>query len=818
MQVNANGGTSMEINERGLSRRSALGVFGAATAAATVATTATALGGPGAASASAASSTAAHGGRPSGADVALLLNGSPASVGTYTFPDAVDSLVLDNGLVKFTFGRDDAAGGIVTGWDDVSITATSVVVNGVELAHNLNGVDPRDPDRQHSFYIDASGGKTRLVCSQVRVLRTTPDLAEVAFIDNTGMPLQHEHHLIMRRGKPGLYGYDILTAPSATTINEVRMNARWDRSILDHSYNWERGSGQQPTYAYLATQERVGDETWRVDGINNPALPSPDSNSGNLPPGTVYTKYNWSLYHRENPMFGHYGNGFGAWFTPLGGVTDDTLTAFYGVGPQHQDLAIHQDALILNYFGANHYGLPSYPLAAGYRRLYGPWFTYVTAGNAADPDAMIADAAAIAQREIEENRAGSAWVADPLYPTPQKRTTVTGRLQLADGRPAGGYWVLLSTQDATDVYTIHEPTYFVKTDADGSFELPGIPPAWQPGTTTPGAYTLYIFGGDSGSVTDQYKRGGITVSGGRQSLGTILWTPTNRTSFLWQVGGADRMGGEYALAANPIDMSNPRSYEKPSLIPGDLTFTVGESWEPKDWYYAQANAGTWTIAFDLGRAYTGTAYLTVSSSLQSGHAPTVAVNGSTAGITGTLPQNNDSTIGRQADRSGYPRLATLSFPASMLTVGANTITLSRTGSGGGMGWDTLLLEVDETDAAAAARLVARVLDVSSTDAGTTWKVAVDNTGKGDANDVRLDSVSWHDSGHARSADPVVTDRDPKRFPVPVTERIRPGETATATVTVDASTARGAMGSGVVIGFSANGGRTRSAVRGKAHGA
>jgi rhamnogalacturonan endolyase len=114
--------------------------------------------------------------------------------------------------------------------------------------------------------------------------------------------------------------------------------------------------------------------------------------------------------------------------------------------------------------------------------------------------------------------------------------------------------------------------------------------------------------------------------------------------------------------------------------------------------------------------------------------------------------------------------------------------------------------------------VARVLDVSSTAAGTTWKVAVDNTGKGDANDVRLDSVSWHDSGHARSADPVVTDRDPKRFPVPVTERIRPGETATATVAVDASTARGAMGSGVVIGFSANGGRTRSAVRGKARGA
>src|SRR3954453_18174160 len=47
---------------------------------------------------------------------------------------------LDNGLVKMTFGRDDV--GVKTGWGDVSITATSVVVAGTELAHNLNGVDP----------------------------------------------------------------------------------------------------------------------------------------------------------------------------------------------------------------------------------------------------------------------------------------------------------------------------------------------------------------------------------------------------------------------------------------------------------------------------------------------------------------------------------------------------------------------------------------------------------------------------------------------------------------------------------------------------
>jgi rhamnogalacturonan endolyase len=156
----------------------------------------------------------------------------------------VPELVLDNGLVRATFGRDDV--GVPTGWQDVSITATSIVVGGTELAHNLNGVDPRDPDRQHSFYVDASGGKTRLVCSRVDVVRAEPGLVEVVFVDTTSTPLRHEHHLVMRAGRRGIYGYNIMTAVTDTVINEVRMNTRWDRSLLDHAYNWERGAGCGP--------------------------------------------------------------------------------------------------------------------------------------------------------------------------------------------------------------------------------------------------------------------------------------------------------------------------------------------------------------------------------------------------------------------------------------------------------------------------------------------------------------------------------------------------------------------------------------------
>ncbi|WP_377267109.1 polysaccharide lyase family protein [Peterkaempfera sp. SMS 1(5)a] len=792
-------------------RRTALGLLGAA---ATTAAWAAGTGG-----ASAATSAGAPGGSaaphaPQG--VTLTLNGRPAKVGSYAFPGDVDTVVLDNGLVRFTFGRDDAAGGSVTGWSDVSITATSVVVDGTELAHDLNGVEPRDPDRQHSFYIDAAGGKSRLVCSEIRVLRVGHGLAEIAFVDTTSNPLQHEHHLVMRSGRRGLYGYNILTATAATSINEVRMNTRWNRAVFDHCYNWERGKGQQPTYAYLATQTSVQDETWQVDGVNNPALPSPGSNSANLAPGTVYSKYEWSLYHHENPMFGHYGNGFGAWFTPLGGVTDRTLAGFYGVGPQHQDLAIHQDALILNYFGANHYGLPAYALPAGYRRLYGPWLTYLTVGDPADPDAMIADAARIAQQEIAENRAGSSWVSDPLYPAPEHRTTVTGRLRISDGRPAANLWVLLTTQDVDDVYTVHEPTYFVRTDEQGGFTLPGIPPAWVPGTTTPGSYTLYAFAAD-GSVTDQYKQTGITPSGAHHDLGEIVWTPTGRSTFLWQIGRSDRTSGEFALATGSPALPEPRAYAKPAAVPGDLTFTVGSDWEPRDWYYAQTNAGTWTVAFTLDRVPTGTAYLTVSTSMQQGSPPVVAVNGSTAGIVGTLPANNDSTIARQTDRSGFPRKGVLTFPASMLKAGANTVTFTRgsgTAAGNGIGWDTVVLEVDEAEAQAPADLVGEVTRLRDRRGVRTWQLKITNRGAGAANDVRLDGIGRPDGRGRPDAGLAVVGADPNRFPVPVAASIPAGGSVTTTVQIDGSRLTRSEADRIAIGFTANGGRARGSAVGR----
>ena len=168
--------------------------------------------------------------------------------------------------------------------------------------------------------------------------------------------------------------------------------------------------------------------------------------------------------------------------------------------------------------------------------------------------------------------------------------------------------------------------------------------------------------------------------------------------------------------------------------------------------------------------------LTVATSMQQRGAPSVAVNGNTDAIIDTLPNNNDSTIARQADRSGFPRTAVLSFSAGLLVAGGNEITLTHgpaTAAGTGLGWDTFVLEVDEGTTAATARLLATASKTGSSDS-RTWSVRVRNVGNGPAHDVRLSSVT-NQGGQAVA----VADRDPNRFPVPITGVLAPGESRRA---------------------------------------
>jgi rhamnogalacturonan endolyase len=149
------------------------------------------------------------------------------------------------------------------------------------------------------------------------------------------------------------------------------------------------------------------------------------------------------------------------------------------------------------------------------------------------------------------------------------------------------------------------------------------------------------------------------------------------------------MSGEFKFG------DQPRNLNWIQRVPANLTFTIGQSKDSDDWYFAQGKVGHWVIKFNLTRVYSGSAYLSVPLSGGGGGAKvTISVNGNK--LLSIAPDNDASTY-RAANRSARYLLEETSFPASYLLQGANTVDFNMTSAGGrwnGLMYDTVILETD----------------------------------------------------------------------------------------------------------------------------
>ncbi len=198
----------------------------------------------------------------------------------------------------------------------------------------------------------------------------------------------------------------------------------------------------------------------------------------------------------------------------------------------------------------------------------------------------------------------------------------------------------------------------------------------------------YATGGSIGDITDQYEHN-VNISGSSVDLGSLTWSPKKYSHLLWQIGTADRKASEFNLG------NVPRAYGLFQKVPANLDYTIGQSTPSNDWYYAQTHTGSWNIHFNLNQTYSGAAHLTVAMAGQT-RTPFIEVhiNGLNAGKLQGF--NNDAAIYRSTNKSGYYHLVVLSFPASNLKSGANTLVFKALSvkSGGGIMYDTVKLEVE----------------------------------------------------------------------------------------------------------------------------
>ena len=606
-------------------------------------------------------------------DASITINGQPAKPGDYK-PAAIEALVISSGNVKITFAKDPAratlanprGGGGGAGRDPAKdFSATSIVVNGKEIGHNIHGVEPRDVNARRTFYLDSYTG-TDLLCDTVKVVQNTPEMAHIA-ICNPANATQHlEHHFVMLKGENGVHPYVIIRG---TQSGEMRTMYKFDMSILDYAWTNER-TAKQASYKDLqaiSPSGNAGDETWR----NRDGSPFPDGT-------TVYTKYNYVSFYYLTPMWGHYGHGVGAWFIP-------TSAESYASGPLRQDLDVHQDALILNYLGGGHLGSGGTAAGTGGRaKIHGPWYLYFN--TAETNEALIADA--LKTSTAEKAKWPYTWVDEPTYP--KNRSTVTGQIKISHDRSAANAWVILGQSGGAGggggggrggvgeadrasalLRQAGDYIFFVHADDKGKFSLKGV---------RPGTYTLYAWQ-DQGPICQSLAVDNIAIKGDKtQDLGDVKWDPPYHPNLLFQIGKPDRMAGEYKLG------NGPRAVDLLRKVPTNVEFTIGKSKEAEDWYFAQ-NGGTWTVKFDVTKVPTGNCYLTIPVAGGGGNCA-IAVNGVAVG---TITKGNDGGMQRQANRASvYGRPAPIVFPASNLKQGANTLTLK----GSGMMYDTVVLEAD----------------------------------------------------------------------------------------------------------------------------
>jgi hypothetical protein len=517
----------------------------------------------------------------------------------------------------------------------------------------------------------------------------------------------------------------------------MRTMYRFDMNILDYAYSGER-IAKQLSYKFLqaiSDKGNAGDETWLLKA----GMTLPDGTV--VAQDTVYSKYDYCLYYSEQPMWGHLGHGFGAFFMPVSNEA-------YAGGPLRQELDVHQDALILNYLGGGHFGGGGGAGGRTGEKIFGPWYVYINAGPT--NDVIIADAkqAAAAQQKQWPYQ----WVDEPLYPV--KRTTVTGQLTISHDRSAAYAYVILAqpgnaggrggrgaggrggraggagapaaasgsasaadlldpsaldlslpdpstfifgqaiaptdaasvagnrgrgganTDQAADrasvLYTqAGDYMFYVKADVDGKFTLPAV---------RPGTYTLYAWQ-TQGPITQSLAKDGVVVSGDNLDLGKVAWDPPYHPNLVWQIGQADRMAGEFKFG------DQPRTSQWMLQVPANLTFTIGQSKELTDWYYAQ-KTGTWTVKFNLAKTYTGNGYLTVAIA-GGGGSVTATLNGTKVG---SLSYPDDGSVRRATNRSGVYNRNEYTFPATLLQQGDNTLTLQCNGAG--IMYDTLVMEAD----------------------------------------------------------------------------------------------------------------------------
>ena len=512
----------------------------------------------------------------------------------------------------------------------------------------------------NGIYFDytTSEGNKGLSPSKVTIIKNSAEHCEVLYSATSGNTI-FEQGFIMRKGVPGIYSYVIATGTATSAnepIKEARVCSRLADGMLNGYVDW-RMNGRIPSNSEMTTAEKeentIQDATYK------------------LADGSIYTKYNWANYIERDTLHGLRDNSYyGLYNIP---VSYEWING----GCDRQELTVHatsKSPITIQMLQGEHFGGQAMVLNEGEKKLYGPFLICTTYSKNPVSSARNQWVKEVAEWPYQ-------WFENDLYP--RQRGTVRGHLNVTTGQRNDSVRIILAQEKGKEpIEMMHGYQFWTLTDANGDFEIKNV---------RPDTYNLFAYA-KAGEVTDMLEQDDITVSAGDNNLGTIDWTPKKYTQMLWMIGQNDRRSSEFKYS------DALRQYGLWEQVPANLTYTIGQSNEATDWYYAQTQkGGTWTVKFNLDERPAGRVYLTASLAGCSGTGSTITVKVNGTQRATWKPGVNDACIYRSAINSGRHYVFTTDFINTGLKVGENTVTFTYSGGGSkdGIMYDCIKMEAGE---------------------------------------------------------------------------------------------------------------------------
>jgi autotransporter-associated beta strand protein len=531
----------------------------------------------------------------------MLLAVAVSRADTVTLTDNGNGTVtMANNEVSMTFSKSD---GSVSSFYLAGLPTTNLIDSSQDYALSLTHIGSGTNDYWVS--VPAGFGSTYSVVTNngqiADVMIRNPRATGDTTLFPNGIWDWAEHH-VMRAGEAGYYTYTVWrhwpNQPAAYydadswqgRLSSIFSSAQnpdgstypaWSFSSSDVPVDLSIGGNPPGSTSAGVPQEVVilpYTNYWTQPAGTNyetgwPAYTQPCGLTSDLHP--TWTKYDYSSYQGPTTSA---RNAWGDSTENVGVFTLLGSAEFINGGPTKLKGAVSGNYLYNDDFEGHGLGsspAPSAPAAAIYTKVIGPYFMYANTGtnhlqlwqDAQNMGALMA------------SNWPYVWMNESEQDYPRHRGTVTGTITAKTGEPTANPVVILGNADAADGDWIFQGAsnylFWTTGDANGNFSIPKV---------RPGNYVLFSY---VPGIWGQLQISNIIVLPDQtNNLGVIAWNPPHLQQRLWRLGTPDHSSKEFRFGSLPKQFGLWWRYLN-ERGQNDLNFTIGQSVESNDWYYAQ---------------------------------------------------------------------------------------------------------------------------------------------------------------------------------------------------------------------------------------